>query len=121
VREILKISQVPLSLETPIGEDEGSRLGDFVEDQTTQAPDEAVLQNLLREDLEQVMSTLSERERLVLKLRFGLDDGHPRTLEEVGKVFNVTRERIRQIEGKALRKLKHPTRAKRLRSYLKEE
>jgi len=121
VREIIKISQVPLSLETPIGDDESSRLGDFVEDQATQAPDEAVLQSLLREDLEQVMSTLSERERLVLKLRFGLDDGHPRTLEEVGRVFNVTRERIRQIEGKALRKLKHPTRAKRLRSYLKEE
>lgn len=121
VREIIKISQVPLSLETPIGDDESSRLGDFVEDQTTQAPDEAVLQSLLREDLEQIMSTLSERERLVLKLRFGLDDGHPRTLEEVGKVFNVTRERIRQIEAKALRKLKHPTRAKKLREYLKEE
>ena len=119
VREILRISQVPLSLETPVGDEESSRLGDFVEDGTVQAPDEVVLQGLLRDDLEGVMNTLSERERTVLKLRFGLDDGHPRTLEEVGRVFNVTRERIRQIEAKALRKLKHPTRAKKLREYLK--
>ncbi|MFH1386882.1 MAG: RNA polymerase sigma factor RpoD [bacterium] len=119
VREILRISQVPLSLEAPIGDEESSRLGDFVEDGTIQAPDDIVLQGLLRDDLEEVMSTLSERERTVLKLRFGLDDGHPRTLEEVGKVFAVTRERIRQIEAKALRKLKHPTRARKLREYLK--
>ena len=120
VREIIRISQVPLSLEAPIGDEESSRLGDFVEDATIQAPDEIVLQGLLRDDLEEVMSTLSDRERTVLKLRFGLDDGHPRTLEEVGRVFAVTRERIRQIEAKALRKLKHPTRAKKLREYLKE-
>ncbi|MFA6169917.1 MAG: RNA polymerase sigma factor RpoD [Candidatus Margulisiibacteriota bacterium] len=119
VREILRISQVPLSLEAPIGDEESSRLGDFVEDVTIQAPDDIVLQGLLRDDLEEVMNTLSERERTVLKLRFGLDDGHPRTLEEVGKVFNVTRERIRQIEAKALRKLKHPTRARKLKEYLK--
>ncbi|MDD4178917.1 MAG: RNA polymerase sigma factor RpoD [Candidatus Margulisbacteria bacterium] len=119
VREIIRISQVPLSLEAPIGDEESSRLGDFVEDGTIQAPDEVVLQGLLRDDLEEVMNTLSERERTVLKLRFGLDDGHPRTLEEVGRVFAVTRERIRQIEAKALRKLKHPTRARKLREYLK--
>src|SRR3989339_643836 len=119
VREIIKISQVPLSLEAPIGDEESSRLGDFVEDITIQAPDDIVLQGLLRDDLEEVMNTLSERERTVLKLRFGLDDGHPRTLEEVGKVFAVTRERIRQIEAKALRKLKHPTRARKLKEYLK--
>ena len=119
VREIIKVSQVPLSLEAPVGDEESSRLGDFVEDGTIQAPDEIVLKGLLRDDLEDVMSSLSERERTVLKLRFGLDDGHPRTLEEVGRVFAVTRERIRQIEAKALRKLKHPTRAKKLREYLK--
>jgi RNA polymerase primary sigma factor len=119
VREILKVSQVPLSLEMPIGDEDSSRLGDFVEDGTVQAPDEVVMHGLLRDDLEEVMSTLSEREKVVLKLRFGIEDGHPRTLEEVGRVFNVTRERIRQIEAKALRKLKHPTRAKKLREYLK--
>ena len=119
VREIIKVSQVPLSLEAPVGDEESSRLGDFVEDATIQAPDEIVLHGLLRDDLEEVMSSLSDRERVVLKLRFGLDDGHPRTLEEVGRVFNVTRERIRQIESKALRKLKHPTRARKLREYLK--
>ncbi|MBN3033806.1 MAG: RNA polymerase sigma factor RpoD [Candidatus Saganbacteria bacterium] len=119
VREILRISQVPLSLEAPVGDEESSRLGDFVEDGTIQAPEEVVLQGLLRDDLEEVMNTLSDRERTVLKLRFGLDDGHPRTLEEVGRVFNVTRERIRQIESKALRKLKHPTRARKLKEYLK--
>jgi RNA polymerase primary sigma factor len=119
VREIIKISQVPLSLEMPIGDEESSRLGDFVEDGTAQAPDDVVLHGLLRDDLEDVMNTLTEREKIVLKLRFGLEDGHPRTLEEVGRVFNVTRERIRQIEAKALRKLKHPTRAKKLREYLK--
>jgi len=119
VREIIRISQVPLSLEAPVGDEESSRLGDFVEDHSIQAPDDIVLQGLLRDDLEDVMNTLSERERTVLKLRFGLDDGHPRTLEEVGRVFNVTRERIRQIEAKALRKLKHPTRARKLKEYLK--
>ncbi|MFA6431555.1 MAG: RNA polymerase sigma factor RpoD [Candidatus Margulisiibacteriota bacterium] len=119
VREIIKISQVPLSLEAPIGDEESSRLGDFVEDHTIQHPDDVVLQGLLRDDLEEVMNTLSDREKVVLKLRFGLEDGHPRTLEEVGKVFNVTRERIRQIESKALRKLKHPTRSRKLREYLK--
>jgi RNA polymerase primary sigma factor len=119
VREIIRISQVPLSLEAPVGDEESSRLGDFVEDATIQAPDDIVLQGLLRDDLEDVMNTLSDRERTVLKLRFGLDDGHPRTLEEVGRVFAVTRERIRQIEAKALRKLKHPTRARKLREYLK--
>ena len=119
VREIIKISQIPLSLEMPIGDEESSRLGDFVEDCSMQAPDDVVLHGLLRDDLEDVMNTLTEREKIVLKLRFGLEDGHPRTLEEVGKVFNVTRERIRQIEAKALRKLKHPTRARKLREYLK--
>jgi RNA polymerase primary sigma factor len=119
VREILKVSQVPLSLEMPIGDEESSRLGDFVEDVSVQAPDDVVLHGLLRDDLEEVMGTLTEREKTVLKLRFGIEDGHPRTLEEVGRVFNVTRERIRQIEAKALRKLKHPTRARKLREYLK--
>jgi len=119
VREIIKVSQVPLSLEMPIGDEDSSRLGDFVEDGSVQAPDEIVMQGLLHEDLENVMNTLTEREKTVLKLRFGIEDGHNRTLEEVGKVFNVTRERIRQIEAKALRKLKHPTRAKKLREYLK--
>ncbi|MEE8638367.1 MAG: RNA polymerase sigma factor RpoD [Candidatus Margulisiibacteriota bacterium] len=119
VREIIKVSQVPLSLEMPVGDEESSRLGDFVEDATIQAPDEVVMSGLLRDDLEMVMSSLTDREKMVLKLRFGLEDGHPRTLEEVGRVFLVTRERIRQIEAKALRKLKHPTRAKKLREYLK--
>jgi len=119
VREIIKVSQVPLSLEMPVGDEESSRLGDFVEDASVQAPDDVVLQGLLRDDLEDVMSSLTDREKTVLKLRFGMEDGHPRTLEEVGRVFNVTRERIRQIEAKALRKLKHPTRARKLREYLK--
>ena len=120
VREIIKISQVPLSLEMPVGDEDSSRLGDFVEDAAIQAPDEVVMHGLLRDDIEDVMSSLTEREKTVLKLRFGLDDGHPRTLEEVGKVFNVTRERIRQIEAKALRKLKHPTRSRKLKEYLKQ-
>ena len=119
VREIVKVSQIPLSLEMPVGDEDSSKLGDFVEDGGVQAPDEVVLHGLLRDDLEEVMKSLTDREKTVLKLRFGLDDGHPRTLEEVGKVYNVTRERIRQIEAKALRKLKHPTRAKKLREYLK--
>jgi RNA polymerase primary sigma factor len=119
VREIIKVSQVPLSLEMPVGDEESSHLGDFVEDASVQAPDDVVLQGLLRDDLEDVMGSLTDREKTVLKLRFGMEDGHPRTLEEVGRVFNVTRERIRQIEAKALRKLKHPTRARKLREYLK--
>jgi RNA polymerase primary sigma factor len=119
VREIIKISQLPLSLEMPVGDEDSSRLGDFVKDTAVQAPDEVVLHGLLREDLEEVMSSLTDREKTVLKLRFGLDDGQPRTLEEVGKVFNVTRERIRQIEAKALRKLRHPTRSKKLKEYLR--
>jgi len=119
VREIVKVSQIPLSLEMPVGDEETSRLGDFVEDTGMQAPDEIVMHGLLRDDLEDVMRSLNDRERTVLKLRFGLDDGHPRTLEEVGQVFNVTRERIRQIEAKALRKLKHPTRSKKLKEYLR--
>lgn len=110
---------MPLSLEMPVGDEDSSRLGDFVKDTAVQAPDEVVLHGLLREDLEEVMSSLSDREKTVLKLRFGLDDGQPRTLEEVGKVFNVTRERIRQIEAKALRKLRHPTRSKKLKEYLR--
>ncbi len=119
VRDIVKVSQLPLSLEIPIGDEESSHLGDFVEDSTVAHPDEAVLHGMLRDDLEEVMNSLSERERTVLKLRFGLEDGRPRTLEEVGQLYKVTRERIRQIEAKALRKLKHPTRSRKLREYLK--
>jgi RNA polymerase primary sigma factor len=118
VREILKISQVPVSLETPIGEEQDSHLGDFIEDRTTTAPAEAVSQQLLREQVDDVLGTLSLRERRVLQLRFGLEDGRSRTLEEVGREFNVTRERIRQIEAKALRKLRHPTRSRKLRDFL---
>jgi len=119
VREIIKVSQLPLSLEIPIGDEESSHLGDFVEDYTIAHPDETVLHGMLRDDLEEVMNSLSEREKTVLKLRFGLEDGRPRTLEEVGQLYKVTRERIRQIEAKALRKLKHPTRSRKLREYLK--
>ncbi|QNO16738.1 RNA polymerase sigma factor RpoD [Alkalicella caledoniensis] len=118
VREILKIAQEPVSLETPIGEEDDSHLGDFIEDQDAKAPAEAAAFELLREQLVDVLDTLTERERKVLRLRFGLDDGRPRTLEEVGQVFGVTRERIRQIEAKALRKLRHPSRSKRLKDYL---
>jgi RNA polymerase primary sigma factor len=118
VREIIKIAQIPLSLEMPVGDDDSSRLGDFVEDNGVAAPDDLVVTGLLRDDLENIMRTLSDRERMVLRLRFGLDDGRPRTLEEVGRVYNVTRERIRQIEAKALRKLRHPTRSKKLKEYL---
>lgn len=117
-REIEKIRQEPTSLEKKIGEDEDSRLGDFIEDKLVLAPDEAASHELLKEHLKEVLLTLNPRERKVLELRFGLDDGRSRTLEEVGREFSVTRERIRQIEAKALRKLKHPTRARRLRDYL---
>ena len=118
VREILKISQEPVSLETPIGEEEDSHLGDFIEDEEALAPAEAASFFLLREQLADVLSTLTPREKKVLELRFGLEDGHSRTLEEVGQVFGVTRERIRQIEAKALRKLRHPSRSKKLKDYL---
>lgn len=118
VREILKIAQEPVSLETPIGEEDDSHLGDFIEDQEAQAPADAAAFELLKEQLEDVLDTLSAREEKVLRLRFGLDDGRSRTLEEVGQYFGVTRERIRQIEAKALRKLRHPMRSKRLRDYL---
>ena len=118
VREILKISQEPVSLETPIGEEEDSHLGDFIQDDNVPVPAEAAAQTLLKEQLDEVLDTLTEREQKVLKLRFGLEDGRARTLEEVGKKFDVTRERIRQIEAKALRKLRHPTRSKKLKDYL---
>ncbi len=118
VREILKIAQEPVSLETPIGEEDDSHLGDFIEDHDAQAPADAAAFELLKEQLEDVLETLSAREEKVLRLRFGLDDGRSRTLEEVGQFFGVTRERIRQIEAKALRKLRHPMRSKRLRDYL---
>jgi RNA polymerase primary sigma factor len=118
VREILKVAQEPVSLETPIGEEEDSHLGDFIEDQAALAPAEAASHQLLKEQVEDVLDSLSGRERRVLQLRFGLDDGRQRTLEEVGREFGVTRERIRQIEAKALRKLRHPSRSKRLKDYL---
>ena len=118
VREIMKIAQEPVSLETPIGEEDDSHLGDFIEDQDALAPADAAAYELLKEQLEDVLDTLTEREENVLRLRFGLDDGRTRTLEEVGKVFGVTRERIRQIEAKALRKLRHPSRSKRLKDFL---
>ena len=117
VRDILKISQEPVSLETPIGEEEDSHLGDFIKDENVPVPDKAAAYTLLREDLDEVLKTLTEREQKVLCLRFGLEDGRARTLEEVGKEFNVTRERIRQIEAKALRKLRHPSRSRKLRDY----
>ena len=118
VREILKISQEPVSMETPIGEEEDSHLGDFIEDEQVPAPSDAAAFTLLKEQLVEVLGTLTEREQKVLRLRFGLDDSRARTLEEVGKEFNVTRERIRQIEAKALRKLRHPSRSRKLKDYL---
>ena len=120
VREIQKISQEPVSLETPIGEEEDSQLGDFIEDSGAVAPPEAASESMLREQLDQVLDGLADRERKVIKLRFGLDDGHPRTLEEVGREFGVTRERIRQIESKTLAKLRHPSRSGRLKDYMEE-
>ena len=118
LREIIKVAQEPLSLEIPIGKEEDSRLGDFIEDKDADAPVMTVAHELLREDLHEVLGSLSPRERDVLRLRFGMDDGRQRTLEEVGQLFGVTRERIRQIEAKALRKLRHPNRSKRLREYI---
>ena len=118
VREILKISQEPVSLETPIGEEEDSHLGDFIQDDNVPVPADAAAFTLLKEQLVEVLSTLTDREQKVLRLRFGLDEGRARTLEEVGKEFNVTRERIRQIEAKALRKLRHPSRSRKLKDYL---
>ena len=118
VREILKISQEPVSLETPIGEEEDSHLGDFIQDDNVPVPADAAAFTMLKEQLEEVLGTLTEREQKVLRLRFGLDDGRARTLEEVGKEFNVTRERIRQSEAKALRKLRHPSRSRKLKDYL---
>ncbi len=118
VREILKISQEPVSLETPIGEEEDSHLGDFIQDDNVPVPADAAAFTLLKEQLVEVLGTLTEREQKVLRLRFGLDDGRARTLEEVGQEFNVTRERIRQIEAKALRKLRHPSRSRKLKDYL---
>jgi len=121
VREIIKVSQEPVSLETPIGEEDDSHLGDFIEDHTALAPADAASHQLLKEQVEDVLDSLTERERKVLQLRFGLDDGRSRTLEEVGKEFHVTRERIRQIEAKALRKLRHPTRVRHLQGFLDTE
>jgi len=118
VREIIKISQEPVSLETPIGEEEDSHLGDFIQDDNVPVPAEAAAFSLLQDQLQEVLDTLTDREQKVLRLRFGLDDGRARTLEEVGKEFNVTRERIRQIEAKALRKLRHPSRSRKLKDYL---
>ena len=118
VREIIKVSQEPVSLMTPIGEEEDSTLGDFIEDRAALAPSEAASHQRLKEQVEAVLDSLSGRERRVLQLRFGLEDGRARTLEEVGKEFNVTRERIRQIEAKALRKLRHPSRSKRLKAFV---
>lgn len=118
VREILRVAQEPVSLETPIGEEEDSHLGDFIPDDDALAPADAASMLLLKEQLEEVLNTLTDREAMVLRLRFGLEDGHPRTLEEVGSTFGVTRERIRQIEAKALRKLRHPSRSKKLKDFL---
>ena len=118
MREILRISQEPVSLETPIGEEEDSHLGDFIPDDDALAPDEAAAQEMLREQLDRVMNSLTPRERMVLRLRFGLEDGRNHTLEEVGSAFDVTRERIRQIEAKALRKLRRPSSKNKLKDFL---
>ena len=118
VGKIIEISQKPISLETPIGEEEDSQLGDFIEDEHIKSPAEITTHTMLKEELKGVLGSLTPREQKVLELRFGLNDGRPRTLEEVGKVFDVTRERIRQIEAKALRKLRHPSRRKKLKDFL---
>ena len=118
MREIQKIAQDPVSLETPIGEEEDSHLGDFIEDEKTATPSDTVAGTMLKEQLLSVLDTLTPREEKVIRLRYGIDDGKPRTLEEVGREFNVTRERIRQIEAKALRKLRHPSRSKKLKDFL---
>ncbi len=118
VQEILKISQEPVSMETPVGEEEDSHLGDFIRDENMPVPEEEAAYSILREQIAEVLETLTDREQQVIRLRFGLDDGHQRTLEEVGKLFNVTRERIRQIEAKAIRRIKQPSRARKLRDYL---
>ena len=118
VRRIFKIAQQPISLETPIGEDGDSHFGDFIEDTEATSPVEATSYRLMQEQIESVLSTLTDREEKVLRLRFGIGDGYPRTLEEVGAVFKVTRERVRQIEAKALRKLRHPTRSRKLKNFL---
>jgi len=118
VREIVKVAQLPISLESPIGEEDDSHLGDFIEDRNALPPADAASRQLLKEQIDEVLSSLTPREQRVIQLRFGLEDGRSRTLEEVGKEFNVTRERIRQIEAKALRKLRHPSRSRRLRDYL---
>jgi RNA polymerase primary sigma factor len=118
VREIVKVSQLPISLETPIGDEENSHLGDFIEDRNALPPSDAATRRLLKEQIDEVLSSFTPREQRVLQLRFGLEDGRSRTLEEVGREFNVTRERIRQIEAKALRKLRHPSRSRKLKDYL---
>jgi len=118
VREIIKVSQMPISLESPMGEEDDSHLGDFIEDRNAMPPVDAATRQLLKEQIEDVLSTLTPREQRVLQLRFGLEDGRSRTLEEVGREFNVTRERIRQIEAKVLRKLRHPSRSRKLKDYL---
>ena len=118
VREIYKISQDPVSLETPIGEEDDSHLGDFIKDERNLSPEEFATNEMLKDEISQVLETLTEREEKVIRLRFGLEDGKPRTLEEVGQMFGVTRERIRQIEAKALRKLRHPSRSRKLRDYM---
>jgi RNA polymerase primary sigma factor len=121
VRKVMKIAQTPISLETPIGEEEDSHLGDFIEDKAVISPSDAVINLNLKEQTEAVLRTLTPREEKIIKMRFGLDDGSERTLEEVGQSFAVTRERIRQIEAKALRKLRHPSRARTLRALMEEE
>ena len=118
VREIYKISQDPVSLETPIGEEDDSHLGDFIKDERNLSTEEFATNEMLKDEISQVLETLTEREEKVIRLRFGLEDGKPRTLEEVGQMFGVTRERIRQIEAKALRKLRHPSRSRKLRDYM---
>jgi len=118
VREIIKVSKLPISLESPVGEEENSQLGDFIEDRNALPPVDAATKQLLKEQIDEVLSTLTPREQRVLRLRFGLEDGRSRTLEEVGREFKVTRERIRQIEAKVLRKLRHPSRSRKLKDYL---